>query len=207
LVFETFDPTASPSGLELTDLRTSVLQQLGPWLTSAPEWAPNGRLIAFSAVAAGTGHSFVFLIRPDEGGRRRLTAGNKPVWSSDGRLLAYNSAGSIYVIHPGGTGKRRLTGSPTLGEANEKAWAPGRGLLALLLSDGPFNRRGGFVVDIATGRVRRVLDPNSATHAFGPSWSRDGNSLAFVTRSGRIYVVHADGSGGHLVRLRPPTAP
>jgi Tol biopolymer transport system component len=205
LVFETFDPTASPSGVEVVDLRTGVLRPLVPWSTSAPEWAPNGPLITFAAAAPGTRRSFVFLVRPDGSGRRRLTAGSTPVWSSDGRLLAYNAAGSVDVLRPDGTGRRRLPGVPGPGQADEKAWAPGRRLLAVLLGYGPYARRGGFVVDITTGRVRRVLDPTSATDAFGPSWSRDGRGLAFVTRSGRIYVVHADGSGGHFVRLRPPT--
>ena len=204
LVFETFDPTASPAGVEVADLRTGVMSQLVPWSTSAPEWAPSGRLIAFSAGAAGTGRSFVFLVRPDAGGRRRLTAGSAPVWSSDGFLLAYNAAGSVYVIRPDGTGRRRLSGVPALDQA-DKAWAPGRRLLAVLLGYGPYDRRGGFVADVTTGRVRRVLGPTSATDAFGPSWSHDGRSLAFVTRSGHIYIVHADGSGGHYLRLRPPT--
>jgi Tol biopolymer transport system component len=204
LVFETFDPTASPAGVEVADLRTGLERQLVPWSTSAPEWAPSGRLIAFGADAAGTGRSFVFLIRPDAGGLRRLTAGSAPVWSSDGRLLAYNAAGSVYVIRPDGTERRRLTGVPAPGQADEKAWARRRRLLAVLIGYGPYDRRGGFVVDVTTGHVRRVLGATTATDAFGPSWSRDGRSLAFVTRLGRIFVVRADGSDGHFLRLRPP---
>lgn len=201
LAFETFDPTLSPAGVAIVDLRGRQ-RPLTPWVTSTPEWQPHGTLIAFSAGVAGsvpgTSHQAVFVLRSDGSGRRRLATGDGPVWSSDGRLLAYVNADSIYLVHPDGSGKRRIQGAPA-GAA--MAWAPGRRLLAVVRTYGPYGRRGGYVIDVVGGRVRRVLGPDAATQAFGPSWSRDGRTLAFVTRSHRIYMVDADGHNGHVVDL------
>lgn len=203
LAFETFDPTLSPAGVAIVDLRGRQ-RPLTPWVTSTPEWQPHGTLIAFSAGVAGsvpgTSHQAVFVLRSDGSGRRRLATGDGPVWSSDGRLLAYANNGSVEVIHPDGSGRRRIAGVPT-GDA--MAWAPGRMLLAVLRGEGPYGRRGGYVVDLASGHVRRVLGPTPATQAVGPAWSRDGQTLAFVTYANkRIYVVGADGRGGHFLDLR-----
>jgi Tol biopolymer transport system component len=47
-----------------------------------------------------------------------------------------------------------------------------------------------------------VLGPDAATQASAPSWSPGGRTLAFVTRSHRIYMVDAEGRNGHVVDLR-----
>jgi Tol biopolymer transport system component len=58
-----------------------------------------------------------------------------------------------------------------------------------MINHSAYSARGCYVIDVATGRQTRVLGPGAATAAFGPSWSRDGRLLAFVTRSQRILTA------------------
>jgi len=72
----------------------------------------------------------VAVVSAGSGRLRRLTAppGHSvtPVWSPDGRRLAYahieSNDSQIYVINADGTGRRRLTRSP--GMALLPAWSP-----------------------------------------------------------------------------------
>ena len=58
-------------------------------------------------------------------------------------------------------------------------------------------RRGIYSVDVETGEVKLLLNPEEGVTYQQPAWSPDGTRLAFVSRAaGRhvIYVAKADGS-------------
>lgn len=188
LAFGTLDPTASPSGTVVADLRTNAQTTLAG--LGAPAWQPHGELLAVTGGRSGGSGNVVVVLRGDGSGRRVLTAGEAPVWSGDGRVLAYDLGGSVYVIRSNGTAKRRLFGVPG---GDLKAWAPTGNLLAVS------TRRGAFVVDVLTGRARSVL--GHVVEPSVPSWSPDGRRVAFVVGS-RIYLARADGGGGGFVDLR-----
>ena len=107
------------------------------------------------------------------------------------------------MIRADGTARRCVSHLPAQLSGSGLAWAPGRHLLAVLISAGDYSLRGGYVVDVSTGRRTRGLGPAVATAAFGPSWSRDGTSLAFVSRAHRIFIVRSDGGDGHYLDLWP----
>jgi Tol biopolymer transport system component len=203
LVFATFDPTGSPAGLDVADADSGAMRQLVPWLTTWPEWEPHGSLIAY-AFPCGGPRCAIFVVRSDGGGRRRIAVGEDPAWSSDGRLLAFSVGRSVCVIRADGTGRRcvgRVPGPSFPSGTPDLIWAPGGRLIAVRISQGDYSHRGGYVIDVATGRERRVLGPAAATGADGPSWSRDGQRLAFVTSSRRIFIVRSNGSDGHYLDL------
>ena len=62
-----------------------------------------------------------------------------------------------------------------------------------------------YVKDLPGGEPKRLTA--SAAFEFAPSWSRDGQSIAYATWSdadyGRVRVVRADGSGGRDVVTKP----
>jgi Tol biopolymer transport system component len=126
------------SGIYLYDLQTGEqkhLSELGK--NCSGDWSPDGTRIALSF---GTDQSSdIYVISLDGRIKRSLTdsqsINTKPVWSPDGKSIAYISSDSpgakessagIYVINADGSGKRRV--SPIAGY--EVAWSPdGKALL------------------------------------------------------------------------------
>jgi Tol biopolymer transport system component len=142
----------------------------------------NGR-IAFS-----TGGN-VFTIRPDGTALRVVADGHGPVWSPDGRQIAYALSNSVYTI-PAEGGRRRFV----IAQAVAPAWSPSGKRLAVV------RRTGIWLVN------RNGTEPRQLT-AFIPTgssldWSPDGSRIVFSYRG---TIVEASVRTGTLATLRDPT--
>jgi Tol biopolymer transport system component len=181
--------------------------------TTELAWSPLGDAIAF--VSPRDGNPEVYLVNADGSERRRLTRNtvrdSNPVWSPNGRRIAFESNWQVWVMNADGSGQRRLTRNG--GRNVAPAWSPDGQRIA-------FERRLGrrqslpwcsgcgsalyFEVWVmnANGSQARLLARDAAQQ---PSWSPDGRKIAFTRqigerqrRGGRltdIYVMNADGSG------------
>ena len=71
----------------------TTLLDTGPGNAWAPEWAPQGRLIACVSDGGRRGAAFVYLVHVETGSVRRLTDSEMPErdprWSPDGSNLAF----------------------------------------------------------------------------------------------------------------------
>jgi Tol biopolymer transport system component len=88
-----------------------------------PSWSPNGRKLAFvktPSARGGLGYRYeIWTMNADGSAKKRLYhsgcctgGGAGPIWSPDGRLIAFsdgNSAGGTFVINADGTGLHRLS--------------------------------------------------------------------------------------------------
>lgn len=98
-----------------------------------PSWSPSGARIAFASSGPdGTGSFNPRLYFADRVGshRRNLApAFGEVAWSPNGTWIAYRDAGTnaISVIHPDGTGRRRLAAADP---ESAPAWSPGSGRIA-----------------------------------------------------------------------------
>jgi Tol biopolymer transport system component len=127
-----------------------------------------------------------------------VTVDTDPDWSPDGRLIAFASShntGGIYVIHPDGTGLRRVFRGP----ASNVDWSPDGRKIA-------FQDRGIHVLSLVSGRPKRILRGIGFSL---PTWSPNGRDLAVVRDeadlSTAIYVVRSDGERlRRLLRPQPP---
>ena len=107
---------ATVSELVWFDRAGRQLQTLGSrgWMTDV-RISPNGRTVSVAAIDARTGSSDIWLYDRESGIPNKFTAdpvdASWPVWSSDGRLLYYRSAGAdgppdIYQKRTDGRGER-----------------------------------------------------------------------------------------------------
>lgn len=106
---------------------------------------------------------------------RMLGEGHSPVFSPDGRRVAFVEGGALFVgAAAGDAGATRVAQLP--GSIETLSWSPdGRGLLFA-------SRRGDhgpiMLFDIAAGRLR-YLDPD-VTQDLSPAFSPDGRRVAFI---------------------------
>jgi hypothetical protein len=100
-------------------------------------WSPDGLLLAFERIDTSTTpeRAAIFTVGIDGKGLRQVTPwkldANDPVWSPDGTLIAFQASAepsptqNIYMIHPDGSGLRKLTANDEEGQATfHPSWSP-----------------------------------------------------------------------------------
>ena len=147
-----------------------------------PAWSPDGRTLAFAAVATGSrwpsARTAIYLMRSDGTGLRRLTEfGNlrSPSWSPNGREIAVGDGG-ISIIRRNGSGRRQISRT-----GRSPDWGPGGRKIA-------YGADGAIKVMNPDGTDSQFVAVPQYFHTYhSPTWSPDGERLAF-------FVDHAQDS-------------
>lgn len=145
---------------------------------------------------------------------RRLTTGDwdrQPVWSPDGKQVAYTSGGSadngqVWVINSDGSGKRRITDVVAKQLDQDPAWSPDGKKLLYATNKGTdkFNIMS-VSLDGTPGPA--ITGANNASQRY-PCYSPDGKLIAFSSDKGgneEIYVAPVDGSRWINITNSPST--
>ena len=164
-----------------------------PGLERFPSISPDGNFVVFSWTGPNPEDAPDLWIKAvDDDSRRRLTetpfAETFPVWSPDGRDIAFLRAGQgVFVISVlGGTERKIADTGSALG------WTPdGR---ALLVRDRTGEKPHGiFKIDLDSGRRQQLTQAPSGFGDWTFGVSPDGRTLAFVRSErggvGDVYVV------------------
>jgi Tol biopolymer transport system component len=176
-----------------------------------PAWSPDGSKLAFARSLDGSRSIRIYVMRANGRGIRAVspkggTFAGAPAWSPDGRWIAFsggggtfgNCRGDLFVVHPDGSGLRRiLRGRPIVGEP---AWSADGKQLAIARVEN--NDRSTIFIATANGKHQRRL--TSGGH---PVWSPDGKHIAFTrgsSNANHVYTIGSDGRG--LRRLTRATA-
>ncbi len=171
-------------------------------------WSPDGQQIAFHAgsdseVTQQHDHK-LYLINADGSDLRQITSGDAndigPAWSPDMDWIAFHRNCDLWIVHPDGSGARRLLPGSEVFCAVSIAWSPDSRQIAF------FNNAVG---DETSPREIWVINRDGTAHRAvysfeqpiewaGVAWSPDGRRIAFgfdhrgVTTS---LLINADGSG------------
>jgi hypothetical protein len=206
-------PGSTPTGLDLghtdasiyriyaTSLEstTSMLLEQAPGPLTAPEWSPDGKLLAFGRfVAAGLG-GFRYEVVLQQGPRQQsiivsrplaeappgpdVVATLSPTWSPDGRYLAVSLPQAPFGVSVLRSDNGRVL--KTLDGAYWPSWSPDGSRLAVIQSGQGASLA---LMDLNFGPLRHLADLGQAFHP--PVWSRDGKSALVAIR--RI-ALHAGG--------------
>src|SRR5438270_7419587 len=156
---------------------------LGALASLSPRISPDASRIAFSSYPKGSG--LEIMMYSNELGRMvtfpRFGGTNAtPAWSPDGTKLAFASsmrgAMEIYVADSSGTAPKRIT--TTRGPDVSPVWNPKTGAQIAFVSG-----RSGlpqiYIMDADGSNVQRMTDQG---YAVSPSWSPNGQFLAFAWR-------------------------
>ena len=183
-----------------------------------PAWSPDGQKIAFDGFGDEEfdGEAWnleIYVMDSDGKNRKRLTDSPKsnlnPSWSPDSKRIAFEStrhgATEIYVMDADGSKQERLTNN---GVADDyPAWSPDGQKIAFsssLVFLGVDAQEGDYEIYVMDpdGNNRRMLT-NNVVHDAGPSWSPDGQLIAYESWSkGKPLEIHLiTAEGEYLMRL------
>ena len=183
-----------------------------------PAWSPDGTQLAFRRGDPNQGGGLptrIFVadadgtdvrsIEPDTRYGEASGEAGPPVWSPDGRRIAFDTLGGIYVMSPDGDGLRLVTryeGDQSCVDL-QPSWSPdGRRLVFAVLCDG--GNEGLWVVNLDGSARTQLLAPGKdLSDLTEPAWSPDGSRIAFAGAyplgggefGSHVYVMNANGTG------------
>ena len=141
------------------------------------DYSPSGKQLVFGRLSQNqngtcTKHDALYVVNLDGSGLHRVTPGgfcdDNGSWSPNGKEIAFvTDSGSIYVVHPDGTGLKKIvlaTAAPAY--AGDVTWSPDGKRIAFLFSRGPRARiREGIATANANGtNVRRITASPTFDH-------------------------------------------
>src|SRR5205085_6269307 len=126
----------------------------------APTWSPDGNQIAFAATTCPSCGRAIYKMNARGGNVTRLGAGTAPSWSAKGQLAFtrrdLQGEPEITLANQDGTGVRELPGDAE--EGMDPVWSPDGTRLAFSQEIAAEEKTEIYVLDVATGHVRRVTN-------------------------------------------------
>jgi Tol biopolymer transport system component len=191
--------------LETIPVHGGQIKQLTEYGSTEPAYSPDGRLIAYVSKSMDTtlGETKRFehspggvWVVPSDGGTPVLVAdvksqANYPIWSPDGRMIAFRADEAIWVVPVSTDGKPTAEPTkfdPPLPFSSVLAGWTNDDKIGLVLSRPGYSAI--YTVPASGGQASQVTPPNVWSN---PKWSPDGERIFFNNTDGHISSVPAEG--------------
>lgn len=129
-----------------------------------------------------------------------VARGNTPVWSPDGRRLAFVREGELFVSDPDGRQVRRLVGRSSQGRfvVLSPSWSPDGA--TIVFAAAPWGAGAIYTVSVADRTVRRLTHDREPWRGnYTPAYSPDGRLIAFSRSTDAfntdIFLMRRNGTG------------
>lgn len=178
--------------------------------TSDAAFSPDGTRVAFRRQGYAAGNSGIFVKTIGSQQLSQLTnnpADCCPVWSPNGKTIAFSrfsdKAREIYSVAAGGAGLYKLYSTSVGPKHGELDWSPD-GHFVAFVGESPHGTSNIFLLSKDDLTARRITEPGALDRDWGPAFSPDGQSLAFVRTRGsglpeNILVMPAAGGESRVV--------
>jgi len=160
-------------------------------------WSPDSRHIVCSGYEKG-----LVVVDTTDGSVTALAgSGQTPVWSPDGRTIAFIDEHRLFVVPATGGARRRL-GIRKVAEFATPSWAPDSQRVAYVVPGNGLDRYSLWTIRADGSGGRRVVQKVDEA---SPRWSPDGSWIGFVKLRPHfvrvVCVVRPDGNGAHQVSV------
>jgi Tol biopolymer transport system component len=122
-----------------------------------PTWSPSGKLIMFER------GGYLWTVKPNGTGQKRIAAGTSPSWSPDGRSVAFDRNGDLWTMKANGSGAELVAEVPS--STAGIAWSPDGRWIAYAIAD-----RGDIMLVHPDGSGSKPLTHEEDVFHSQPAW-------------------------------------
>ncbi len=174
-------------------------------LGDEPQWSKDGKWVVFSTYNRLFALNTSQIIFMRSSGRDRIALTDKegdsrsPAWSPDGRSIAYEACGKIYVVDvscfiEGGSIRECPILPRQIASGYDPDWEPtGERILYNTYESGSYNYSIQMVDSDGSGTAHTITTPG-LEGCGEPKWSPDGSEIVFGCWDGIMYRILEDGT-------------
>jgi tricorn protease len=159
-----------------------------------PQWAPDGRLVAF--VSDRSGRQEVYLAEADGKNLRKvsdLDSDKGPVvWAPDSKSIVYGSTDKKLYAYTLADARTSVLASTTIGAPRSPAFSPDSKWLSFVKND-VTGRSHVYVIPAAGGPERHITEDSEAFSETQAVWTGDGRHIAYIVSAGTASGIASTG--------------